>query len=338
MKTLLKFLKTIRAKCHADIYAKIDNAVLKIENSINCSISEIDFSINRSIDRFNEQFSKVIKKITPDNTLTHFEIHLTDHCNLNCWGCSHFSTLADETYLSLDSFANDMKRISELSSGNIVSINLQGGEPLLHPDLIKFFEISRLYFKKTIIRLITNGLLLNSMQESFWLSLKNNNIILAPTKYPINVPWDSIEQIAAKYGVNMYYYNSGYNSGKGDYKKHMICSHINIEGKHYPSDNPFDTYLNCYQGNRCIQLRNGRLYTCAIAAYAEYFSKYFNLNLSVSDADSIDIYKATCIQEILDFLARPIPFCRYCSVVREPNEHIWQISERKMAEWTGTNN
>ena len=224
-----------------------------------------------------------------------------------------------------------MKRIYELSSGNIVSINLQGGEPLLHPDLIRIFEISRSYFSDSIIRLITNGLLLSYMEKDFWIAAKINNIFIAPTKYPINVSWDDIENIAAQYEVKMYYYNSGYHSGKGSYKETMMCTQIDIEGKQYQ----MDSYLNCFQGNRCIQLRNGRFYTCAIAAYAEYFIKYFNLHLRISDADSIDIYKATNMQEILEFLARPIPFCRYCRVDMEPYYHVWQISEKKITEWTG---
>jgi hypothetical protein len=27
-----------------------------------------------------------------------FETHMVDHCNLDCWGCSHFSPLADEWF------------------------------------------------------------------------------------------------------------------------------------------------------------------------------------------------------------------------------------------------
>ena len=31
--------------------------------------------------------------------LEKIDIHLTDHCNLNCKGCTHFSPLAEDFYL-----------------------------------------------------------------------------------------------------------------------------------------------------------------------------------------------------------------------------------------------
>jgi hypothetical protein len=43
---------------------------------------------------------KSIKKnqCGPRKTLQ-FEAHLTDHCNLNCAGCCHFSPIAQQYYL-----------------------------------------------------------------------------------------------------------------------------------------------------------------------------------------------------------------------------------------------
>jgi ABC-2 type transport system ATP-binding protein len=46
-----------------------------------------------------------------------FEIHLTEHCNLNCKGCFHFSCIAEEEYLTKEEFERDISRISELSKG-----------------------------------------------------------------------------------------------------------------------------------------------------------------------------------------------------------------------------
>jgi len=294
-------------------FEKIEQAIFRIEND------------NKFIDSKCENISKIIKKTIPHSYIDFLEIHLTEHCNLNCWGCSHFSSLADKEFLSLSIFEKDMKRLYELSSGNIGRINLMGGEPLLHPDLINFFEISRKYFKYTVIRLVTNGLLLGNMDDQFWNAVKINNIHITPTKYPINLPWDDIEKTASQYGVKMYYF-----SDSDKYVKTMKCIALDIEGK----QNQFDGFLFCHEGNNCIHLRNSRLYTCPIAAYAEHFNKYFNQNLNISDADGIDIYKASEMREILEFLARPIPFCRYCDVSRITG-HIWQTSKKEISEWTG---
>ena len=40
--------------------------------------------------------------------LYHFEVHITDHCNLNCKGCAHFSNLCKPTFADLDEFEADM--------------------------------------------------------------------------------------------------------------------------------------------------------------------------------------------------------------------------------------
>ena len=43
------------------------------------------------------------KRLAPRNEMR-FDIHLVDHCNLNCKGCLHFSPLSEEKYLEIQSF------------------------------------------------------------------------------------------------------------------------------------------------------------------------------------------------------------------------------------------
>ena len=37
-------------------------------------------------------------------------------------------------------------------------------------------------------------------------------------------------------------------------------------------------------------------------------------------------------EEILEFLAKPIPFCRYCKV-RERKQQLWEVSKKDIKEW-----
>lgn len=80
-------------------------------------------------------------------------------------------------------------------------------------------------------------------------------------------------------------------------------------------------------------LKEGRLYTCTVAPNIEHFNRYFNKNLYLSDRDSIDIYKAETIGEITDFLAKPIPFCRYCNVAGREYGLEWEQSKKNISEW-----
>ena len=47
--------------------------------------------------------------------LRYLETHITDHCNLKCASCLHFSCLVDKPYFKdLQSFELEAKRISEI--------------------------------------------------------------------------------------------------------------------------------------------------------------------------------------------------------------------------------
>ena len=46
--------------------------------------------------------------------MNYFEFHLAEHCNLKCQSCNSFSSIADEEFLSPESFNKDMHRMSEL--------------------------------------------------------------------------------------------------------------------------------------------------------------------------------------------------------------------------------
>ena len=83
------------------------------------------------------------KWITQPQELLRYEVHLTEHCNLNCKSCFHFSSRAEEEYLDVTEYEKDCKRLSELFGGVASDILLMGGEPLLHPDIEKFIEITR---------------------------------------------------------------------------------------------------------------------------------------------------------------------------------------------------
>jgi MoaA/NifB/PqqE/SkfB family radical SAM enzyme len=118
------------------------------------------------------------------------QIDLCSHCNLNCQMCCHFSPIAGESYLNIDVFSRDMKRIAYLSGNYIGDIVLVGGEPLLHKDINKFIEISRKLFPCCRLVIITNGLLLINIENTnkeFWSICHENDVELTITVYPINL-------------------------------------------------------------------------------------------------------------------------------------------------------
>jgi len=254
----------------------------------------------------------------------HFNIHLADHCNLNCKGCLHFSPLSAEKFLDLQTFERDLKRIFELSGGKVSDICLLGGEPLLHPDIELFFPIARKYFSKNRIYILTNGLLLPKMSETFFEECKKHDIGIAISYYPVKIDIEKIKAITDKYAVSLEIRDE-YNKGPSIWLRQPL----DIDGR----QNIKKSYKTCAMGNSCVHLVDGKIYQCDTAAYIHYFNKYFNKNLTVQDNDYIDIHKITDIKEIFNFLCSPIPFCRYCKT--KDVEYIkWEISNKDINEWT----
>jgi ABC-2 type transport system ATP-binding protein len=77
-----------------------------------------------------------------------FDVHVADHCNINCKGCEHFSPLAPKHFIDIEKYKNDCIQLAKLSGANdrdgggggIDENTILGGGPLLKPpinDVIK---------------------------------------------------------------------------------------------------------------------------------------------------------------------------------------------------------
>jgi uncharacterized radical SAM superfamily Fe-S cluster-containing enzyme len=265
-----------------------------------------------------------LKKIIRPNALDSLDICVAEHCNLGCYSCNHFSQLAPPEFADLEKTERDLKRLSELSSGNIPLIYLAGGEPLLNPSLPEFMRIARLYFPQSRVQIITNGLLLLAQKDVFWESVKKYNIVMTPTKYP-GVNWEKIENRAYEFGYKFDYFDFSGNTEKTSRK---FC--LDLSG----GQDAKKSFKRCCLAACTVAVQNGRIATCSFVFNIRHFNKYFNRQIPVTAADSIDIYKAQSMQEIVDFVNRPIPLCRYCKSMGEEIVGGWRKTENKISEWT----
>lgn len=263
------------------------------------------------------------KKLIPKATLR-FEIHLAEHCNLNCRGCDNFSSIAEPTLLDLDILERDMKRLSELCGGVAKHIHLLGGEPLLHPDIQRAMRISRAYFPTAEIDVYTNGILLNQQTEDFWNTCKEQKVNIMVTKYPVNIDYETAERKAMDKGINFTYCN-----GREDVKK-MFRMTMDTEGL----QDELDSFLKCHRANQCITLKSGKMYTCTVIPNIEHYNKRFNENLVVTPRDYVDIYEVDSFEQMMEKLAKPTSFCRYCAIDADTNQYDWAKSKKEKSEWT----
>lgn len=254
-----------------------------------------------------------------------FEVHLADHCNVNCKGCDEFAPLAEPSFTDVNEFARDLNRLSELFHKEAETIYLLGGEPLLNPNVCSFVKAARQAFPSANIYIVTNGLLLPKMPAVFWQTCQQNHARISITVYPIKIDLETIKSLADSYQLSV-----SYESNTNNEEKQLIKWVMDLEGKQNIQTN----FKNCSRANQCITLKRGRLYTCSLAPHICHFNKAFGKDLPLTEQDSIDIYQAKSGGEILSFLCKPIPFCRFCNLTAMKYGMDWERSRKDISEWT----
>ena len=75
--------------------------------------------------------------------------------------------------------------------GHVCSVmSIMGGEPLLHPDIVRLMKIARENFTDGIIFMFTNGTLLTSMGNDFWETCCDYDIGVTISAYQIKLDTD----------------------------------------------------------------------------------------------------------------------------------------------------
>ena len=304
--------------CYNVMHQNLISIGVKEENILHDLPDEITEGMQQALE--NERKRVVLKRLTPCKSIS-FDVDIAFHCNLNCAGCFAFSTLVDKPlFYDFETFDSDMARVSFLMRDSIDQIKLMGGEPLLNPEIDSYIKSTRKHFPNTQICIFTNGTLIPKMPASFWNTCNENKISFIVTKYPIDFDYDVLPAIFANYGIEV----CGF--------IHKAESHniaLDPDGKF----DPYESFTNCYFANFCIRLRNGKFATCATILNIDFFNQAFNTNMYACPDDYIDIYEAQSGQEILDFLCKPVPFCRFCDIDSKNADIPWHISKREITEW-----
>ncbi|MCR6577693.1 4Fe-4S cluster-binding domain-containing protein [Campylobacter insulaenigrae] len=263
-----------------------------------------------------------VKKVTPRPFLHGISVHLAEHCNLNCFSCDNFSQLAKEGYYKIEDFDSDMQKLSDITNGIVEQFYLVGGEPLLNKNCKDYFYVVRKYFKKSSIWLITNGILLPKQDNAFWRACCDNEVTIRPTKYPIKVDWEYIKQKCKDYNIELSFFNDE------NVEKTSFKTALNLKG----DSDPFDNFVICHRANCRIQINNGIIYPCPVVANVKYFNEYFNQNLEVSRFDYLKLSDIKHYNDILSFISKPVPFCRYCAISKM-DTRPWLRSKKSIDEY-----
>ncbi len=243
--------------------------------------------------------------------LEYMEFHITDHCNLNCAGCSHFSSLCrEEKYIDFRDWKQDIKALKKVVK-NIDLIRILGGEPLLHKDLVLFIRELKQIYPNSKIAVTTNGILVPKMDEILIEELKGDNVVLEITLYKpmidrIEVLSQFLKERGVKFQVLMH--------GASEFHKVLVKE---------PRLSSEEARKKC--PTNCRELYKGRMFPCPMAAFVFYYNRYYAG--TYPEEKGLDIYKENIsICDLKQYLNSPFELCKYCALpLEEDKDFPWEV-------------
>ncbi len=235
------------------------------------------------------------------------ELHVTDHCNMNCTGCSHFSPFSPKWFADIPSTLRDLKAL-RARFRRIRHVNLLGGEPLLHPRCGDLVAGVRSVCPDAVITVVTNGLALRPAQDgadgpsavaaAFLSACRESRARVKWTLYPpMRAFRRQVQEMFRKAGVSL-------RIEEGDEFWARLVPEGNVDVR--------KAFRFCRRMMYCPYLRDGHLYTCAQAYHLKDVAA--KAGFAAPPAGGMDVYDdALTGREMLRRLMSPCAACAYCA-------------------------
>ena len=231
-------------------------------------------------------------------------------CNYTCVSCNHFAPFGKLPIMKPEEVEHDLRILGRFARMNRLSI--LGGEPTLSPYLVDILEIARHSRLGRVVELTTNGSLLHTLPEKFWLSFDVLYISLYRDK-PIDDNIALAKQKSKKYGFEI------------KLKRHEFWKVLN---KH-PLSEPLaqQQYDTCVLRHICHATYHGYFYQCPASKILP--GRFMGLTPTV---DGIALDEHLTEESLRAYLERPSHFhsCALCSQQKEFTE--WREVKTE-SEW-----
>lgn len=245
------------------------------------------------------------------------EIHIVDHCNLNCAGCNHFCPLAEPFYITPESLRDQLTMAKE-KIPSIKWVMLLGGEPTIHPQLLELCKITREIFPdpEVKVEILTNGKDLTPIVKNKQ-EMEDLNIMVTVALYDIEYNQDHLEQVTSMP-------LGGISWGRMTFDQTLV----DITGSQDANRNFFHA---CHHQLPCFTIKDYKIYECPFAAHINQFKKRFNIDIpDIEDVDYLDLRTLT-LDRLEEFAYQPKNICKYCL---QGYDWVWHRSNRSYEEYT----
>ena len=265
------------------------------------------------------------RKLIPQKTYSLLVIPAISFCNLNCQSCDAYAPLCSATFnnriYASEQVGQDVKELYE-KGFFFQEVSIEGGEPLLHPDILSFVSQIRKNIPLSVkVTLLTNGTLLRTFPTEFFLKLKELDCSLVIDKYYQSPELEEAFKILQQNDIP--FELDGCTDGTGWFHRAPINLRDSVQ-----DEDALDHFYFCEKANNIITLDTGYLYSCGRCASIKYFNSFFKKDLP---DEGIDIYQNSS-EEISKFLATPKNLCKYClecTNIKMP----WKESKQRIEEW-----
>ena len=256
-------------------------------------------------------------------SLEFLEIMLIRTCNLSCQGCTTFSDLTYNGYITWEQGRSWLepwtKRIDIQAAG------LMGGEPLINPQVKQWLVGIRELLPLAQIRFVTNGLLLERHWDVVELLNDLGNTVLKISHHIDDARIESaIDRVFSSYmwqPVNEYGIDRWRTDRENRFQiarpERFMRTFKNDYASMAPHDsNPADAFAVCVQ-KRCPLLYNGELYKCGtVGLTPELLDRYNWPNRALWEPYVNHGLSPDCANEALESFinnyGKPHAICRQC--------------------------
>jgi hypothetical protein len=225
---------------------------------------------------------------------------LGQRCTLRCRDCGNFTPYLPQTFYDLESIWDDFTKL--LSVADLARCQIQGGEPLIHPEFIELCRRLRIlrpgqvYFATNGTRLLSSGQI--EALRAIDASLRISNYSVTGQRA------QELQRQCEQEGVRSELFQFALGDGKW----------LNMGGASQPRGDDEEArsrFVECpFRG--CLTLEDGIIGRCSRATVAHHTQKF-----SPTPGDFVTIRQlaAEQLHDVLgEYLGRPSPMeaCRYC--------------------------
>ena len=245
--------------------------------------------------------------------LSQAEMHVSDYCNLNCRGCTHYSPIFSRQLPDTTERIHDIELLAS-NFTHIVDFYLLGGEPFLNPDIEEYIIQAYELLPDTRLHIVTNGLLLPQISSNVFHTINQYNVEISISEYkPTHQIIDKVKDTLEKYNVR--YKIRPYDS-KQMFNKPLV-------------EQSNKTYDKLCISDGCVNVWNGKIARCPSLMYVQELNKRFGLDLPSDGIYQLD--GKISGRELKRLMQEGVPLCEHC--VKNPIEWTCCGTQAKVTDF-----